>query len=78
MHTNTLLSRFVTTGTRLVILAAMLMAAFISSVTPASAATVPFDLYAVTGTTTLAGADRSLSGATTPQVPPRPNPAAPR
>jgi FtsP/CotA-like multicopper oxidase with cupredoxin domain len=53
MSTKKLLSRFYTTGTRLVILAAMLMAAFISSVTPASAATVPFDLYAVSGTTTL-------------------------
>lgn len=53
MTTNKLISSFISTGTRLVILAAMLMTAFISSVTPASAATVPFDLYAVSGTTTI-------------------------
>jgi hypothetical protein len=57
MITHKLLSRFVRTGTRLAILASMLMAAFISSVTPAAAAdvpcTVPSDLYAVPGTTTL-------------------------
>jgi FtsP/CotA-like multicopper oxidase with cupredoxin domain len=52
MHTNTLLSRFVSTGTRLVVFVAMI-AALLSSVMPASAATVPFDLYAVSGTTTL-------------------------
>ena len=38
MQTNKLLSRFVTTGTRLVILASMLMTALVSNVTPAAAA----------------------------------------
>lgn len=52
MTTNKLISSFISTGTRLAILAAMIMAAFISSVTPASAATVPFNLYAVSGMTT--------------------------
>ncbi len=54
MHTNKYLSRFVSTGTRLVILAIMLVALFSSS-RPAAAAAVSFDLYAVTGTTVLAG-----------------------
>ena len=61
MPTKKLLSRFSTTGTRLVILAAMLMTALISSVTSAAAATVPFDLYAVTGTMTLPAGSTSVN-----------------
>jgi FtsP/CotA-like multicopper oxidase with cupredoxin domain len=53
MPTEKLFSRFFATGTRLVILAAILMAALISSVTPASAAGVSVNLCATTGSMTL-------------------------
>jgi FtsP/CotA-like multicopper oxidase with cupredoxin domain len=52
MKTNKLLSRFFTTGTRLVLLASMLMAAF-SNVTPALAASVTVDLCATNGSITM-------------------------
>lgn len=55
MPTKKLFSRFLTTGTRLVILAAMSMAAFISSAMPVAAASPTFDLYAVSGTMLLPG-----------------------
>ncbi|HEX5692386.1 MAG TPA: multicopper oxidase domain-containing protein, partial [Roseiflexaceae bacterium] len=56
MQTHKLRSRLIGTGARLAIFAAMIMAAFVSSVTPAAAASVSIDLYAVTGTISLPGA----------------------
>jgi hypothetical protein len=55
MQTHKLLSRLATTGTRLVILATMLTAAFISSISPAAAAPISIDLYAVSATMTFPG-----------------------
>ncbi len=45
----------VRTGAGLLVLAAVFITALFGAVAPASAATVPFDLYAVTGATTLPG-----------------------
>jgi FtsP/CotA-like multicopper oxidase with cupredoxin domain len=61
MPTKKLLSRFLTTGTRLVILATMIMAAFISSVTPASAANTTIDLCATNGSIAMPATPAAIS-----------------
>ncbi len=55
MHTNRRFSHIVIAGTRLVLLAAMLMGALISNATPAAAAEISVDLCATTGSVTLPG-----------------------